>query len=74
LWLVTPVASQELIQAAEQARMRGLAVKLAVLDSASFGAHHPVVSLDGMDHTIRLIHKSESLAEIQQELEGNPVF
>lgn len=73
LWLITPVASRELIQAAEQARMRGFSVKLVVLDPPSFGIEQVVFPLDGSDHAIRLIHKSESLVSIQKELDGIPV-
>ncbi len=71
LWLITPVASQSLIKAAELARMRGLKVQLIALDPISFGVDMPSIRLDEINPTVRIIHASPSITSIQMELEGD---
>jgi uncharacterized protein (DUF58 family) len=71
LWLITPVASQSLIKAAELARMRGLKVHLIALDPSSFGESIPSIRLDEIDPTVRIIHSSPSITTIQKELQGD---
>ena len=70
LWLITPVASQSLIKAAELARMRGLKVHLIALDPSSFGENIPSLQLDEISLPVRIIHASSSISAIQVELQG----
>ncbi len=70
LWLITPVISQSLITAIEHSRMKRLLTRLVVLDPTSFGQTIKSVKLDSNEVPLRIIHASDSLTDIQMELQG----
>ncbi len=70
LWLITPAANLSLITAIEHSRMKRLLIRLVVLDPDSFGQNIKSVMIESNEVPIRIIHASDSLADIQMDLQG----